>query len=132
MKKRILSMMLCCFMLFGMIFIVSADSTTPDHTRAGYDVVWFESFEDLEPGGKICPQGGARPLKPKQTSMPPTLQQRQRITVEIIFVYITNPRQLNLKTAESKPGWSRTPYYCPTLSSKQTKSTSSRLKPGIF
>lgn len=32
MKKRILSMMLCCFMLFGMIFIASADSTTPDHT----------------------------------------------------------------------------------------------------
>ena len=57
MKKRILSMMLCCFMLFGMIVIVSADSTTPDHTRAGCDAVWFESFEGFEAGATDLPAG---------------------------------------------------------------------------
>ena len=57
MKKRILSMMLCCFMLFGMIVIVSADSTTPDHTRAGCDAVWSESFEGFEAGATDLPSG---------------------------------------------------------------------------
>lgn len=57
MKKRILSMMLCCFMLFGMIVIVSADSTTPEHTRAGCDAVWSESFEGFEAGATELPSG---------------------------------------------------------------------------
>lgn len=65
MKKRILSMMLCCFMLFGMIVIVSADSTTPDHTRAGCDAVWFESFEGFEAGATDLPAGWKKGDKTK-------------------------------------------------------------------
>ena len=65
MKKRILSMMLCCFMLFGMIVIVSADSTTPDHTRAGCDAVWSESFEGFEEGAADLPAGWGKGDKTK-------------------------------------------------------------------
>ena len=65
MKKRILSMMLCCFMLFGMIVIVSADSTTPDHTRAGCDAVWSESFEGFEAGATDLPSGWKKGDKTK-------------------------------------------------------------------
>lgn len=82
-------MMLCCFMLFGMIVIVSADSTTPDHTRAGCDAVWSESFEGFEAGATDLPSGWEKVIRPKHTSTPPTAPPSRtwfRITVKNIFM----------------------------------------------
>ncbi len=93
MKKRILSMMLCCFMLFGMIVIVSADSTTPDHTRAGCDAVWSESFEGFEAGATDLPSGWKKGDKTDTyvyTANSTTTRTWFRITVKNIFVCITN------------------------------------------
>lgn len=52
-------------MLFGMIFIASADSTTPEHTRAGCDAVWSESFEGFEAGATDLPAGWGKGDKTK-------------------------------------------------------------------